>query len=343
MPKVSIVIPVYNMEKLLDRCMESVLSQTMKDIEILLVDDGSSDGSPALCDRYATLDGRVRVIHKENGGLTSAWKRGSAEATGEYIGYVDSDDFIAEDMYERMYERAAATGADIVCCGLTHWYEGDPKRNWTEQMEFSTDSLRKNDLNAILYPTLINDGSFMGRHLQPNRVTKLVKSGLVQKNIELCRDEVSIGEDYQFSLCVFLDAERVEIIRDYFPYFYYMNDASMTGRHDKNYPDKIRIMRENLCRISDAKQIYDLKPQIWNDYVGLLVLHTKAVVYKQKTVPYSEIKKELKEVLSRADVREALGNYYMPSLSWAEKLYLFFMKHHMYFAIYTVVRLYFRK
>ena len=342
MPKVSIVIPVYNMQKYLDKCMQSVLAQSLTDIEILLVDDGSSDASPAMCDDYAKKDFRVRAVHKPNGGLTSAWKRGSQEATGDYIGYIDSDDYIEKDMFERLYERAAATDADIVCCGLTHLYEDDPQRRWTEQMEFETDSLRKEELKSIVYPTLINDGSFMGRRLQPNRVTKIVKADLVKRNLEMCADEVSIGEDYQFSLCMFLDAQRVEIIRDYFPYYYYMNNASMTMRHDKTYPEKIRIMRDNLCRISDAKNIYDLKPQIWNDYVCLLVLHVKGIVYKQKEVPYRLLKQEMREVLSQPDVTQALRKWDMPRLSIAEKLFLYFMKHHMYFAIWLVVRLYFR-
>lgn len=341
MPKVSIVIPVYNMQKYLARCMESVLAQSLADIEIVLVDDGSSDESPAMCDTYAEKDARVKVIHKENGGLTSAWKCGSLASNGDYIGYVDSDDYIEKEMYERMYERAATTDADIVCCGLTHVYEDDPERSWTEQMEFATDSLKKEELSDLVYPTLINDGSFFGRHLQPNRVTKLVKADLVKRNLELCADEVSIGEDYQFSLCMFLDAERVEIIRDYFPYYYYMNGASMTMRHDKAYPDKICIMRENLCRISDAKKIYDLKSQIINDYVSLLVLHTKSIVYKQKETSYRKLKEEMREVLSREDVREALCTYDMPKLTLAERIFLFLMKQHMYFAIWLIVRLYF--
>lgn len=342
MAKVSIVIPVYNMQKYLDKCMDSVLAQTLQDIEIVLVDDGSSDDSPEICDAYAQKDKRVKVVHKENGGLTSAWKRGSLEATGDYIGYVDSDDYIENDMYERMYERAVATDADIVCCGLTHLYENDAERRWTEQMDFGTDSLRKEELAKMLYPSLINDGSFMGRPLQPNRVTKLVRSSLVKKNLAMCSDEVSIGEDYQFSLCMFLDAQRVEIIKDYFPYYYYMNDASMTMRHDRRYLEKIRIMRDNLCRISDAKKGYDLKTQIWNDFVCLLVLHVKGIVFKQKEKPYSEIRKEMQEVLSQEDVREALRIYDMPKLTLAEKLFLFFMKHQMYFAIWFVVRVYFR-
>lgn len=342
MPKVSIVIPVYNTQKYLDKCMESVFGQTLQDIEIVLVDDGSTDESPALCDAYARRDSRIRVIHKANGGLTSAWKRGSLEATGDYIGYLDSDDYIAADMYERLYERAASTGADIVCCGLTHLYEDDPDRVWTEQMDFATDTLKKEELSDTLYPVLINDGKFLGRHLQPNRVTKLVKSSLVKQNLDKCADEVSIGEDYQFSLCMFLDATHVEIVRDFFPYYYYMNGVSMTMRHDKNYPEKIRIMRENLCRISDAKAVYDLKPQIWNDYLCLLVLHVKGIVYKQKGTPYRELAREMKEVLGQEDVKYALANYSMPGLTLAERLFIFFMKHRMYFAIYAVVRLYFK-
>lgn len=342
MPKVTIVIPVYNMEKYLDKCMESVLKQTLRDIEIILVDDGSTDTSASLCDSYVQKDERVKVIHKMNGGLTSAWKAGSKAARGEYIGYVDSDDYVEADMFERLYTRGIEKEADIVCCGLRHLYEDDPKRNWTEQMEFTKDSLSKSDLNSEVFPTLINDGSFMGRHLMPNRVTKLVKAELVKKNLDRCADEVSIGEDYQFSLCMFLDAQKVEIIRDYYPYYYYMNSASMTMKHDMNYPQKIHIMRENLCRISDEKGVYDLKPQIWDDYLCLTVLHVKAIVYKQKTVPYSKLRTEMKKVITSSEVRYAIESCHMNKLSLAEKLFIRFMKYKWYAMIYLVVRLYFR-
>lgn len=342
MPKVTIVIPVYNMEKYIDKCMESILKQTLSDIEIVLVDDGSQDQSLKLCEEYAKKDARVVVLHKENGGLTSAWKAGSDIACGEYIGYVDSDDYVDPDMFEKMYQRAAATDADIVCCGLRHLYEDDPKRNWTEQMEFSKDSLSKSDLNEQVFPTLINDGSFFGRHLMPNRVTKIVKAKLVKKNLERCHDEVSIGEDYQFSLCMFLEAKRVEIIKDFYPYYYYMNGASMTMKHDREYPKKIRIMRENLCRISDEMGVYDLKPQIWDDFLCLTVLHVKAIVYKQKTASYRALRSEMKKVIMASDVQYAMENCKMTKLTIAEKMFLYFMKHRFYGLIYLAVRIYFR-
>lgn len=321
--------------------MESVLAQTLREIEVILVDDGGSDASVGMCDAYAGKDGRVRVLHKPNGGLTSAWKAGSAMARGEYIGYVDSDDYIACDMYERLYEAALREQADIVCCGLKHVYESGSRKEWTEQMEFTRDVFTPAELADEMFPVLINDGSFFGRHLMPNRVTKLVKSALVKRNLELCADEVSIGEDYQFSLCMFLDAGKVVILRDYFPYVYYMNDSSMTMKYDEAYMDKIEIMSHNLSRISDAKGIYDLKPQILNDFLCLTVLHIKGGIYKKKKASYREHRRDMDAVRKREDVKKALYGHTMNRLTAAERLFLFWLKHRCYLAIYLAVRIYF--
>ncbi|MCM1182527.1 MAG: glycosyltransferase [Roseburia sp.] len=113
---ISIIVPVYNMEDYLERCMDSVLSQTYVNLEIIVVDDGSTDRSPQLCDAYARRDGRVRVIHKPNGGLSDARNAGLEAATGLYIGYVDSDDWIEPDMYERMHRACVETGSQLAVC-----------------------------------------------------------------------------------------------------------------------------------------------------------------------------------------------------------------------------------
>ena len=112
--KISIIVPVYNVERELPRCVDSLVGQTYKDIEVVLVDDGSEDGCPALCDGYAAADGRVRVVHKENGGLSDARNAGRRAATGDYVLYVDSDDWIERDACERLARVALATGADLV-------------------------------------------------------------------------------------------------------------------------------------------------------------------------------------------------------------------------------------
>ena len=120
---ISIIVPVYNMEQYLDRCMQSILQQTYCRLEIILVDDGSTDTSPAMCEEYAKKDNRVKVIHKQNGGLSDARNAGLVIASGNYIGYVDSDDWIEPDMYERMYQACVEYNAQIAVCRYFREYK----------------------------------------------------------------------------------------------------------------------------------------------------------------------------------------------------------------------------
>lgn len=113
--KISVIVPVYNVEKYLSKCVESILNQTYKDIELILVDDGSLDNSGNICDNYAKNDNRIKVIHKENGGLSSARNAGLDIASGEYISFVDSDDWIDENTYEELVKKIVTTNADIIC------------------------------------------------------------------------------------------------------------------------------------------------------------------------------------------------------------------------------------
>ena len=116
-PLISIIIPVYGVEEYLNQCLESVVNQTYANLEIILVDDGSKDNCPAMCDGWANKDSRIKVVHKENGGLSSARNAGLDIFTGEYVAFVDSDDYIAQDMYELLYSRAKEGNYDIVDCG----------------------------------------------------------------------------------------------------------------------------------------------------------------------------------------------------------------------------------
>ncbi|REC32093.1 glycosyl transferase family 2 [Enterococcus pseudoavium] len=124
MCEISIIVPVYNVEKYLEKCINSILKQTFTDFELILVDDGSPDNSGAICDQYAEKDARVKVIHKENGGLSDARNAGIEVAKGKYLGFVDSDDYIADDMYGLLYNNIVKEGADMSICGIYDVYEG---------------------------------------------------------------------------------------------------------------------------------------------------------------------------------------------------------------------------
>ena len=132
-PLISIIVPVYKVESYLDRCVQSIVNQTYKNLEIILVDDGSPDNCGAMCDAWAEKDCRIKVIHKENGGLSDARNAGMAIATGSYMGFVDSDDYIAPEMYELLYGRIATDDSDIAACGVEMVWENDtPKRYLTK-------------------------------------------------------------------------------------------------------------------------------------------------------------------------------------------------------------------
>lgn len=125
-PLISIIVPVYNVGPYLEKCIGSIMEQTYKNVEIILVDDGSSDGCGRICDRYAQVDNRIKVIHKKNGGLSDARNAGIEIASGRYVGFIDSDDHIEPTMYERLLTVSLAIEADIVCCSVITEDEDHP-------------------------------------------------------------------------------------------------------------------------------------------------------------------------------------------------------------------------
>lgn len=125
LPLISVIVPVYKVENYLRRCIESIQAQTYRNLEIILVDDGSPDNCGAICDEYASGDERIHVIHKANGGLSDARNTGINVARGEYLGFIDSDDFIANDMYELLYQRIIEENADISICDAAVTNDGE--------------------------------------------------------------------------------------------------------------------------------------------------------------------------------------------------------------------------
>lgn len=131
---ISVIVPVYNMEQYLERCVNSIVDQTYRNLEIILVDDGSTDRSPRMCDEYAAKDGRIKVVHKVNGGLSDARNAGLQVATGNYIGYVDSDDWIEPQMYQRMYEACIEHQAQVAVCRYAKIYRDHVDREGNGQV-----------------------------------------------------------------------------------------------------------------------------------------------------------------------------------------------------------------
>lgn len=223
-PFLSIIVPVYNVEAYLADCLDSILSQTFTDFEVLLVDDGSTDGSGPLCDEYAAKDSRIRCFHKENGGHMSARQEGFKQAQGTYVAFVDSDDWIDSAMYEQMCGAAQKYGADMVCCNST---AVTPKGN-IERRDLCRPGLYgKQQLTEQIYPTMLFSGSFFHYGVSPHLWNKLFRRTLLKKHIFHVPLSIKLGEDTLITYICLLEAGSVYFMEESY-YRYRSNSSSLT-------------------------------------------------------------------------------------------------------------------
>lgn len=173
----SVVVPVYKVEPYLDQCVESIVNQTYSNLEIILVDDGSPDNCPKMCDDWAERDSRIRVIHKENGGLSDARNAGVAVATGEFLAFVDSDDYLEPEMYELMLSALRRTGVQMACCGISTVEKGNktPQYCDNKQRVFSSEeALREvilcGSIRVTAYDKVFRRDYFHGREFPQGEI-----------------------------------------------------------------------------------------------------------------------------------------------------------------------------
>lgn len=254
---ISVIVPIYNVEKYLRKCVDSLINQTYKNLEIILVDDGSPDNCPKICDEYAKQDSRIKVIHKENGGLSDARNAGMNIATGEYISFIDSDDWIKSEMIEEMYNRMIEDNSDLVSSGVL-WVDVDGTEIRTatvsENCVLNTEQAMKE---------LINDGK-----LKQHVWNKLYKADLI-KNIPF--DKGKYHEDVFWSYKVIGEAERISIEKNSY-YFYVQRSESIMGeKYSAKRLDALDAM-ELRCEYTKDKF-----PKLYNNaisvYIGSCMYH----------------------------------------------------------------------
>lgn len=201
-PKVSVIVPIYNVEKYLNKCVDSIINQSLRDIEIILVDDGSTDNSGDIADIYAEKDSRVKVIHKENGGQGSARNHGIEVAQGEYIGFVDSDDWIDFNMYEELYIAAEKEEADIAVCNRKVFDENDNLKTIVTVSEgiidINKDKIIDYVIDQLFYPHTVVV------------YNKIFKKTIISNNNITFKEVKEVGsEDALFNYEVLLNVEKI--------------------------------------------------------------------------------------------------------------------------------------
>lgn len=218
--EISIIVPVYNVEEKIEICLDSVLNQEFKDFELILVDDGSTDGSYKICEKYAKEDSRIVLIHKENGGASAARNEGLKVAKGKYISFLDSDDYVSPTSLKRMYEAIKETDSQLVIGGYYFEKEGEMQENYCE-----LDDIRDNDEFKERFPYLYE--KFFINPLW----NKLFVRNLIKKEF---RTEMNLGEDLAFNLEYMKNIDKVAIVKN-IGYHYIINKSgSLTSIYREN-------------------------------------------------------------------------------------------------------------
>ncbi|MFF5396690.1 glycosyltransferase family 2 protein [Peribacillus butanolivorans] len=251
-PILSIIVPIYNVEKYLPQCIESILTQTFTDYELILVDDGSPDKCSDICEEYAIKDSRIKVIHKTNGGLVSARKAGLEIAVGQYVGFVDSDDWIEPNMYEELY-KGIQTGAEIVICDFYISYPDKEEVLSHDNPGFHN----KESLINNIYPTMLYKDGYYNFGIMPAVWNKIFKRELLLKHLLNVDNRITIGEDLACSFPCMLDTKAIYILNDSPLYHYRKSNTSMTKIYKSNFFELNMVLFNSLQK-SFERQGYEL-------------------------------------------------------------------------------------
>ena len=271
-PLISVVVPIYMIDRYVGICIESLLNQTYKNLEIILVDDGSKDRCSEICDLYALKDARIKVIHKENGGLVSARKAGVLAATGRYIGFVDGDDWVGQGFYQSLYNSICQNDCDVAIAGFSRDLFNQTKSiyNTVPSGYYEGEALEQ------VFKEMISYGEFYRHGVSTYHWNKLFKREIVLKHQLKISDDVSIGEDAVVVYATLLDCKRI-CITDNTAYHYRQREDSMLKSSVDFEKEMIRVraLYQNLSdSVKDHPMEFGLQKQVDDFITGIFIIRS---------------------------------------------------------------------
>ena len=320
MPLVSIIVPVYKVEKYLKRCVDSLTNQTLRDIEIILVNDGSPDNSGKICDSLQEKDCRIKVIHKSNGGLSSARNAGIKIAQGQYIGFVDSDDDVALDMYEKMYSVAKRENVDFVMSDYQRICADG--RCYLKTLDIPSGLYEKKQMRRIIFPNLI-----MGENIEYGPLLSvwhcLYRTDFLRQNNLYFDEKVRWSEDNIFSAIAGYCCERFYYMKGEGLYHYYQNEGTITTSYRSGAWKVYCTMNEHLHNFFDPIKDFDFSRQLKLH----MIYYACNCIGQELTLPKLEAKRGIRNILETRQLRDSFTDFKMPRVGIKLKIQLYLMKY----------------
>lgn len=313
MAKISIIVPVYNVEKYIDRCLQSLISQTYKDIEIIIINDGSTDNSLQICEKYAQNDKRIKLYSKKNEGLGLTRNYGIDKSNGDYIAFVDSDDFVTENMCESLLEAAEQYNAEVVY-GNVYYYDNGMTKEKNKIIE--TTVWQKNEVSDFLLDLIGTKPSEKNDTIMEVSVWKaLFKKEVFEKfKIRFVSEREYISEDIIFDIDFLSKVNKVVAIKD-FVYYYCVNPNSLS----KSFrADRFEKVKKLYFKIIDMLKKYYPQEKFQERTDRLLLARARTnirqIVKHRKVLNKKETKEAIMKICNDKDLKEILDRYNINSL-----------------------------
>lgn len=323
----SVIVPVYRVEVYLRACVDSVLGQTFDDFELILVDDGSPDNCPEICDAYASADERVQVIHKANGGPASARKAGIQMAIGEYVVYVDGDDWLMRDALEYLYNVIKESWADVVLPAKQYEYADGTRivRECLAEGLYCGDALERQ-----VYPLILMDERM--EHLGFQQIGTAIRRILLYPCQIAVEDELKLGEDLMCMVDVYQAMGSVYVC-DRAVYHYRIREDSLShGFDEKIYDRFLGLLRVLMRRVPETGSDFSEKVDRYASFMCFLLMErvAEARAFRQ----LKRVGRQMEDPL----IREALSRAHFVRLKTKRRIVLFFMKRCMFRTAYVFLR-----
>lgn len=339
MIKVSIIIPIYNAQTYLKKCLDSVTGQTLREIEIILINDGSSDNSLNICKEYARKDKRIKVIDKKNEGVSKARNTGLLYAKGEYISFIDSDDWVEPNMIEELYNSATVNNAEFCMCNFI--IESNNKSLYIDSDMYKK-VLEGNDIKNYLLIPLIEREDNQKKHILAvfrGPVGKLFKKDIIEKyNIKFKKDLI-IGEDFIFNLEILACTKKVVINEGfYYHYLYLSNTNSATTRYKKDcwksiYKNVILYLKDFLKNNNLSLEAKDKVDKLIIKYFLMSIINEGR---KDNPKRRAEKINTIREMCEDKIIMNSLKNVDLSLYGKRNNLILFLAKYKLPYLIYTI-------
>lgn len=331
MPKFSIILPIYNTEKYLDRCMDSVLNQTYQDFEIIMIDDGSMDSSPQICDEYANKDSRVKVIHKSNAGLGYARNTGLEISAGDYVLFLDSDDYISKETLKTVLSRIDETGAEI--CMFDYFIKRDSGKELRKHSPLGRTVLEPPVImDQVLLGMLASEPTYPSDTYISMSVWKFIylRELLVNNNLRFSSERECVSEDIVFHLHVMPHVRKMCTI-DQCLYYYCENGTylSLTKKYDENKFLKVKKLYD--IQLDLLEQIGFLEKgriRAQRRFLGNTRVCIKQIVMNNQ-LDKADKRDKIKRICNDNYLQIIINDYPWWKNPWRQKVSTFLLKHKM--------------